>query len=117
MDADVFELARRQAETCSLFGNPIRVMILWILKQREMSVSDIAATVQASLQNTSQHLRLMRDKGILAARRDGNTILYRLQPHEDIEGCRLLTLANQIQPLQSADTNPHRARRHTHDQR
>jgi ArsR family transcriptional regulator len=98
MDAQAFELARRQAETCSLFGNPIRVMIIWLLKQREMSVSDIATTVRASLQNTSQHLRLMKDRGILAARREGNTVLYRLQPHQDIQGCRLLKLAKQIQP-------------------
>lgn len=105
MNQDVFELAKEQAEICKLFGNPTRVMILWVLNQGERMVSDIATSVQASPQSTSQHLRLMRDKGILAARREGKTVIYRLRDHEHMRGCRLLVLANRIRPDLLAEAN------------
>jgi len=71
-------LAQEQAQYCQVFSNARRILILWVLGKNEMSVSDIASEVDASLQNTSQHLRLMRDRGILGSRRDGNTIFYRI---------------------------------------
>ncbi len=58
-----------------------------------MSVGEIASVIDSSLQNTSQHLRLMRDKDILTSRRDGNTVYYRIKQNELMEGCRLRLLA------------------------
>jgi|WetSurMetagenome_2_1015567.scaffolds.fasta_scaffold144545_2 ArsR family transcriptional regulator, virulence genes transcriptional regulator len=83
MRPELFESAQNQAELCGVFGNPSRVLIVWSLGERELSVGDIAAAIECSLQNTSQHLRLMKDKGILASRREGNTIYYRVKR----EGC------------------------------
>lgn len=103
MRSEVLEQAKRQAEICRLFGNPTRLMILWVLRRGEMSVSEIADSVQSSLQNTSQHLRLMKDKGVLAATRQGNSVIYRLRDHEDMEGCRLLGLADEIERRQGVD--------------
>lgn len=76
MNAKLFSKAEEQADYCRIFGNSRRVMILWTLGTEEMSVGDIASEVGASIQNTSQHLRLMKDKGILKSRRDGQTIYY-----------------------------------------
>ena len=95
-----YELAKSQANICSVFGNARRVLILWALVNGEMSVSDIAATVNTSLQNTSQHLRLMQDKGVLVSRRDGSAVYYRINT-DLMEGCRLLHQARQ-QPPKSA---------------
>ena len=67
-----------QAAFCSVFGNSRRVLILLTLGAQEKPVSEIARAIGASLQSTSQHLRLMREQGILAARRDGQTIYYRV---------------------------------------
>ena len=74
MQADIVELAKEQAQVCSVFGNPSRVLILWALGERDLSVSDIASAIECSLQSTSQHLHLMKDRGILTSRRDGQTI-------------------------------------------
>jgi DNA-binding transcriptional ArsR family regulator len=90
------EMAIRQAAICSIFGNATRVLILWTLLDQELSVGDIAAAIQASLQATSQHLRLMEDKGILASRRDGQKIYYSVVEHHLMEGCRLLGEARQL---------------------
>ena len=78
MDARLFHQAQEQAHYCQVFSSPRRILILWALGTDEMSVSDIASEVGASLQNTSQHLRLMRDRGILTSRRDGQAIFYRV---------------------------------------
>jgi DNA-binding transcriptional ArsR family regulator len=90
------EMAVRQAAICSIFGNATRVLILWTLLDQELSVSEIAAAIQASLQATSQHLRLMEDKGLLASRRDGQKIFYSVVEHDLMEGCRLLLQARQL---------------------
>ena len=94
-DEEILALAESQAEICGVFGNANRVLILWVLGEQEMSVSEIASAIDCSLQNTSQHLRLMRDKDILTSRREAQTIYYRIKQNELMEGCRLLLQARQ----------------------
>lgn len=95
MDDDVFRRANQQAALCKVFGSSTRILIFWALGEGEMSVSEIADTIQASLQNTSQHLRLMRERGILTARRDGHSTYYRISEGKWRQGCELLNLAAQ----------------------
>jgi ArsR family transcriptional regulator len=90
MDAKTLECAKQQAEICKVFGNVNRILILWALGDRELSVGDIAEAIDSSLQNTSQHLRLMKDRGILVSRREQNTIYYGVADHTLLEGCRLM---------------------------
>lgn len=61
-----------------MLANPRRLMILWSLVERERSVGELAQAIGASLQSTSQHLRLMREHGMVCARRDGQTIYYQI---------------------------------------
>ena len=106
MDAELLELARQQSEICRVFGNPNRILILWLLAKREYSVSEIASAIEASLQNTSQHLRRMQDRGIVESRRDGNAIYYRLVP-DFMEGCRLLSMAeNAVHMIEKKEQTP-----------
>ena len=93
MRPELFESAHNQAALCSIFGNPSRVLIMWILGERELSVGDIASAIECSLQNTSQHLRLMKDRGLLTSRRDGHTIYYRVNYDERLANCGLMQLA------------------------
>jgi len=51
--------------------------------------------VNGSLQNTSQHLHLMKNKGILTSRREGQTIYYRIVENELMKDCRLVKRAHQ----------------------
>jgi len=93
MNTQIRQMAREKASFCSVFGNTRRVLILWALVNGEMSVSDIAKTIEASLQNTSQHLRLMKNKGVVDSRRDGQTIYYRIAENEYIKSCPILLKA------------------------
>jgi DNA-binding transcriptional ArsR family regulator len=99
MDTQTFELAKQQAEICKVFGNANRVLILWVLGNQEMSVGAVARAIDSSLQNTSQHLRLMKDKGILVSRREGRTIYYRIGGYRLIQDCRILQRTIQEMPV------------------
>lgn len=66
------------AEIAKVLGHGHRLEIVEMLAQGERSVESLAERVGLSVANASQHLRLMRRAGILASRRDGKRILYRL---------------------------------------
>ena len=77
-----------QAEIHQILSNPYRLLILCSLVQTELSVSEIAEEIGTSLQNTSQHLRLMKDRGVLESRRDGQTIFYQIASNEVGNNCK-----------------------------
>ena len=81
------ECASRRAEFCKLFGNTSRILILWSLSERELPVTKIADEVGTSLPNTSQHLALLKEHNIVSARRDGQTIYYRISDIEWLNKC------------------------------
>jgi DNA-binding transcriptional ArsR family regulator len=76
---EVAEKAERTAEIHRVLANPRRLRILWALKHRELSVGELSDAIGASLQCTSQHLRLMRDHGMVGSRREGQTIYYHIE--------------------------------------
>lgn len=73
------ELAKERAEIYQVFSNDKRVLIFWHLaKTQQMSVNQLAEAIESTVQNTSQHLRLMKAKDILDSSRSGQTIYYRI---------------------------------------
>ena len=83
--------AQKQAEFCGILGNSRRIQIVWTLGNRELTVSEIAEEIKASMQNTSQHLRLMKNKGLLISRRDGREIYYRIADSEFSRICPVVS--------------------------
>lgn len=88
------EQAQKLAEIFSIFSNEKRIRIFWILNGQEMSVNDIAEMIGTSVQNTSQHLRLMKGRNILETRRDGQNIYYRIADSPVGRYCRILHQVN-----------------------
>jgi len=66
------------AEMCKTFSNPIRLEILQLLRNDELSVSDLIRKTGLSQVNISQHLSIMKSKGIVNSNRKGKKIYYRL---------------------------------------
>ena len=66
------------AEVAKALAHGHRLEILELLAQGERSVEALAERAGLSIANASQHLRLMRQAGLLASRRDGKRILYGL---------------------------------------
>ena len=67
------------AETFSLLGDPTRTRILHALSVDELCVSDLAALLSLSPSAVSHQLRLLRDRRLVAVRRDGKRTYYSLQ--------------------------------------
>lgn len=72
------ELYKIHAEMCKVFSNPVRLEILNLLRDKEMSVSELITETKLSQANISQHLSIMKSKGSVISNRVGKNIRYRL---------------------------------------
>lgn len=71
-------------------SHPLRLKILAVLGDREVSVQDIVELVGTSQSNISQHLAIMRDKGVLRTRKDANRVYYRVGDLRTLEVLRMM---------------------------
>lgn len=83
----LFEL---QAEVCKTLASPKRLEILNALKEGEKTVSELVEILGVPKANVSQHLAVMRHKGILDSRREGVNIRYRVSNAKVIKACTLM---------------------------
>ena len=72
------ELYSLHAEMCKVFSNHIRLEILNLLRDRERSVTELIQKTKLSQANISQHLSIMKSKGIVTSNRRGKNIYYKL---------------------------------------
>jgi len=72
------ELCKIHAEMCKVFSNPTRLEILNLLRDKEMSVTELIEKTKLSQANISQHLSIMKSKGIVISNRKGKNIYYKL---------------------------------------
>ena len=72
------ELYKLHAEMCKVFSNPIRLEILNLLRDKKMSVTELIYQTKLSQANISQHLSIMKSKGIVMSERNGKNIFYKL---------------------------------------
>nr|WP_303906776.1 metalloregulator ArsR/SmtB family transcription factor [Thiohalomonas denitrificans] len=68
----------RASRSLKAMSHPLRLKILCTLGDQEISVQDIVAQVGTSQSNISQHLAILRDKGILSSRKDANRVFYKV---------------------------------------
>lgn len=69
---------QQAAQAIKAIAHPLRLKILCVLGDQEISVQDIVEHVGTSQSNISQHLAILRDKGVLATRKDANRVYYRI---------------------------------------
>lgn len=66
------------ARAMKAIAHPLRLKILCVLCDQEVSVQDIVGAVGTSQSNISQHLAIMRGKGVLKTRKEANRVYYRI---------------------------------------
>jgi ArsR family transcriptional regulator len=99
MKRDIIDLIDKQdqielaARSLRAMGHPLRLKILCVLGDREISVQDIVATVGTSQSNISQHLAILREKGVLKTRRDANRVFYRVG---DVRVLQLIEMMREV---------------------
>ena len=74
-------------------AHPLRLKILCVLGDQEVSVQDIVEHVGTSQSNISQHLAILRDKGVLSTRKDANRVFYRIG---DLRTLKLVGLMREV---------------------
>jgi ArsR family transcriptional regulator len=84
---------RQASRSLKAMSHPLRLKILCTLGDREVSVQDIVEHVGTSQSNISQHLAILRDKGILTCRKDANRVYYRVG---DARTLRLIGMMREI---------------------
>ncbi|HOJ68698.1 MAG TPA: metalloregulator ArsR/SmtB family transcription factor [Candidatus Hydrogenedentes bacterium] len=78
------------SEFFSVYSNPTRISIFCALRDGRKTVSELADLSGVSLQNASQHLRIMRDKGAVTAEREGQRVYYAISDPRFVAGVRLI---------------------------
>ena len=71
-------------------ADPKRLCVVEKLADGERSVSELSREVGCQVPNMSQHLSVLRTAGLVASRREGSTVLYRLADARVLEAYRLL---------------------------
>jgi ArsR family transcriptional regulator len=80
----------RSAAVAKALADAKRLCVVERLADGERSVSDLSRDVGCQVPNMSQHLAVLRSAGIVASRREGNTVFYRLADPNVLEVYRLL---------------------------
>lgn len=73
------ELEDLTAGVCRALSDPKRLMILYALNDGPRSVGELAELLEVSQSNVSQHLGLLRDRGLVDTERDANRVIYTLR--------------------------------------
>ncbi len=91
------DLAALIAHRFRALGEPIRVRMLDLLRNRELSVNDLADELEAGQQNVSKHLAVLAEAGMLARRKDGNRVYYRIADQGVFDLCEQVCGSLQLQ--------------------
>ena len=83
----------RASRSLKAMSHPLRLKILCTRGDQEISVQGIVENVGTSQSNISQHLAILRDKGILASRKDANRVYYRVG---DARTLRLISMMQEV---------------------
>ena len=96
---DIFDLIgksdniRQESEAMQAMGHPLRLKILCLVNNQELSVLEIVEAVGTTQSNISQHLAVLRDRGVLQSRKEANKVFYRI---EDPRVFKMISLTREI---------------------
>jgi len=84
------ELFALHAEICKTLASPKRLEILNALEDGEVSVGELVRRLRLRKANVSQHLAVLRSRGVVSARREGLSVFYRVANPKIIRACSLM---------------------------
>jgi len=99
VSSDIFELIGKSenieqaSAAMQAMAHPLRLKILCLVGNQELSVLEIVDAVGTTQSNISQHLAVLRDQSILVARKEANKVFYRI---EDARILKMISLTREI---------------------
>ncbi len=84
------ELFKLQSDICKIMANPVRMEIIYALKEGEKGVGELVESTGLTKSNVSQHLSVLKSATMVNARREGQNIFYSIANEKLLEACRLM---------------------------
>ena len=84
------ELDELTGKMCKALNDPKRLMLLYALGDGPRTVSELCAVLELSQSNISQHLAVLRDRGLVSAKREGAFVVYTLRHRKVLDAINLL---------------------------
>jgi ArsR family transcriptional regulator len=107
---DAREIYELYARVCKALADPKRLLIINELREGPRTVGEVVAALGIAQANASQHLAILRDRGIVIARRTGSNVYYELTSSKIVEAidllCEFMTERQLISPQRSRQLRP-----------
>jgi DNA-binding transcriptional ArsR family regulator len=106
------EINQLHSRLCAGLADPKRILILYALAEKSLNVTELAETLDLPQPTISRHLKVLRDRGLVIAKRDGQSVFYEIADRRVIQALDLLrgVLADMLREQASL------ARSFTHNQ-
>ena len=97
------EVNQLHARICSAISEPNRILLLYAIADGPHNVNSLAEKVSISQSAASRHLKVLRDRGLIQAQREGTQVIYSLADQRFIQALDLLREVMLDQLAQQAD--------------
>jgi len=84
------EISALHANLCSALADPSRILILYALNEKPRNVSDLAKELGLSQPTASRHLNVLRERGLVSAQREGQSVIHTITDQRVIQALDLL---------------------------
>ena len=79
--------AEREASFFRVLGNPLRVLVVWLLSERSRTLDEITLAMEASTSAALRHLRILKYSGIVEEHREDGSTYYRICEDQELRNC------------------------------
>lgn len=86
---EIQALAEDQIVKCKALRNTHRVLIIWLLTEKEMTIDDIALVIGTTRQNAARHLSVLEFNSFVKSRQRKQQILYSIADNEWTQNCMM----------------------------
>ncbi|HLF90330.1 MAG TPA: metalloregulator ArsR/SmtB family transcription factor [Anaerolineales bacterium] len=84
------EINQLHANICGALADPSRILILYLLSEGALNVNTLVERLDLPQPTVSRHLKVLRERGLVSAERDGQSVYYSLADHRVIDALDLL---------------------------
>jgi DNA-binding transcriptional ArsR family regulator len=84
------EISQLEADFCFALSDPTRLLMIYALGESPCSVTELATTVGVAQPTASRHLKILRERGLVDADRQGTLVIYHLADERLTEALDLL---------------------------
>ena len=84
------EIRELHAQICQALADPTRIMLLYTLAESPRNVGELANDLKLSQPNVSRHLKVLRERGMAVATREGANVVYSLADKRVVKALDLM---------------------------